>query len=107
MSVKKQYAIITKNILIEERVHNWIIETIQTRLQAEEKSYNIRLDKLKQEQERLQAELMGMGELPMFKQPTNKPEPKQQQTNQPTKKAESLTSKLNDEIEQFLRFVTK
>lgn len=105
MTTKEQYAIISKNIFIEERVHNWIAETIQARLQHEEKIYNNRLDKLKQEKGRLEAELMGMGELPMFNQPTNKPKPKQQtQTTQTAKKSESLTTaQLNDKLEQLLQ----
>ncbi len=33
MSTKEEYAIITKNIFIEEREHNWIVTTLKTRLQ--------------------------------------------------------------------------
>ena len=32
MSTKEEYAIITKNIFIEERMHNWVTSCLKTRL---------------------------------------------------------------------------
>lgn len=106
MSTEEQYAIITKNIFIEERVHNWIKETMEARLQEEEKQYTKRLDKLKQEKLRLEADLMGLGELPMYhkknqsKQAQGKqfpPFPKKQEQDKKNK-SESIVQKLNNEL---------
>ena len=109
MSTEEQYAIITKNIFIEERVHNWIKETIEARLQEEEKQYAKRMDKLKQEKLRLEAELVGLGELPMYqknsksklvqsKQLPSSPTIQSAQNNK--NKSESIMQRLNAEIVQ-------
>ena len=111
MTTEEQYAIITKNIFIEERVHNWIKETIEARLQEEEKQFTKRMDKLKQEKLRLEADLVGLGELPMYqkkgksKQAQSKqlpPFPSNQQVQQQNKKntTESIIKRLNAELEE-------
>ena len=81
MSTKEQYAVIIKNIYIEERIHNWLKTAIESRLQEEEKAYNIRMSKLKDEKNKLEAELIGLGEFPIFQKQPNKSvqKPKQQQ----------------------------
>ena len=101
MSKKEQYAIMVKDIYVEERVHNWVTSCLKARLQDEEQRFNRRIEALKQKRDELQADLIGLGELPMFnknsqtvKQPN---QTIQQNTKQP--KTESLSQKLEQEIE--------
>lgn len=100
MSKKEQYAIMVKDIYVEERVHNWITSCLKVRLQDEEKRFNRRIEVLKQKRDKLQADLMGLGELPIFQkssQQVKQPNPAIQQNTKQTK-TESLVQKLEQEI---------
>lgn len=99
MSKKEQYAIMVKDIYVEERVHNWITSCLKVRLQDEEKRFNRRIEALKQKRDELQADLMGLGELPIFQKSSQqvKPNPNIQQNTKQTK-TESLIQKLEQEI---------
>lgn len=94
MSTKEEYAIITKNIFIEERVHNWIVTTLKTRLQDECTKYNKRMGALKQKRDRLEAELIGLGDLPIFKDKPQNPN----QIQKKFTKSEALIDELEEEI---------
>lgn len=104
MSKKEQYAIMVKDIYIEERVHNWVTSCLKARLQDEEQRFNRRIEALKQKRDELQADLIGLGELPMFQKNSQQVKQVKQlnpaiQQNTKQTKTESLIQKLEQEIE--------
>lgn len=53
-------------------MHNWVTSCLKARLQDEEQIFNRRFEALKQKRDELQADLIGLGELPMFQKVLNK-----------------------------------
>lgn len=82
-------------------MHNWVTSCLKARLQDEEQRFNRRIEALKQKRDELQADLIGLGELPMFpksSQQIKQLNPAIQQNTKQTK-TESLIQKLEQEIE--------
>ncbi len=82
-------------------MHNWVTSCLKARLQDEEQRFNRRFEALKQKRDELQADLIGLGELPMFQkssQQVKQLNPAIQQNTKQTK-TESLIQKLEQEIE--------